>query len=90
MSKTEYGVECDKMDRECEAFNDQQLINKQNIFIAWDCLQKLRKCGYEGNEINKWMREMPEAQDLRSSEDYYPALNSFYDKEVKALIVESC
>ncbi len=69
---TSYKNECDRIDRECEAFNNEQLRRSIVLTAAWECLDKLVKIGYQGDEVKQFIFSLPDPEEMRSSEDYYP------------------
>lgn len=65
--------ECDRIDQECNKFNNEQILFKDTLESANLALKTLFDLGYLGNEVSEWIATLKKPQEEKSSEDFYPS-----------------
>ena len=68
----DWDLECNRINAECEKFNNTQEVNEFRIKRCEKLLSSLCDLGYNGLEVWQWIKTLPKPEPLKYSEDYYP------------------
>jgi hypothetical protein len=72
-SKKVWNDACDVIDKECSAFNNTQVALENTIEQANKLHSQLVWLGYGGYEVSDWIKSLGKPEEMKSSEQFYPA-----------------